>query len=315
MKAAIKIFCAIALVSLLSCQKEEPVKGADWGYTEYYESSIFKKYNPVRMEKTLRFDLNNDADTLLRGDRALTFYLSSDKKSLKPLKGVKVFVDGKPCKDGIITINSATADEQKAQPSVVRIKLGLEFTGEATDGKHTLYLINGKVQNSERFIQYRNDIEVVMGILDDGILIEKKTIANPGNVIASWTLIIVLALLLVWIVFLRPILFTRISIAKLQIQGPGAFMGMFPIKGCIKVVLTSKKMKQSFLHHLFVGKIKYITSDVVPLPDVTFEPRDRKSLRIRTKDDFSCDATILEKHNTYKLTNMKTKEQATISLQ
>lgn len=314
MKAVIKILCTIALFSFVSCQKEQPIKGVGWGYTEYYESSIFKKYDPVRMEKTLCFELNNDADTLLRGDRNLTFHLSSDNKSLKPLKGVRVYVDGEPCKDGIITIKSTTDSDQKAQSSEVKIVLGLEFLDEATDGKHILYLLGGEIANCEEFNQYAGNIGVDMGVLDEGIVIEKKTIANPGNVVASWILIIILALLLVWIIFLRPILFTRISIARLQIQGPGAFMGMFPIKGCIKVVLTSKKVKQNFLHHLFVGKIKYITNDVW-ISDVTFEPRDRKSLRIRTKDDFSCDATILEKHNTYKLTNMKTKEQATISLQ
>ena len=175
-------FCKIPLIILallvVSCSDSD--KRVLFGETDYFEDFLWKKYEPVIMTRTLTLDFNDDAKRVLK-DKKFKFNvfeaLSADKKEVA--KNIVVYKNNQKCEGNIIEIS---VDESE-------VELGIEFTKNASEGEHTLYL--GEVdKNGLDDIDYQE--------LGGGFIVEKNDVTNPLLLIVIWTSIIVVSLLIIW---------------------------------------------------------------------------------------------------------------------
>jgi hypothetical protein len=98
---------------------------------------------------------------------------------------------------------------------------------------------------------------------------------NPLKTAVVWTLLIILALLVLWLAVLKPFFYPTIKVFRIVITGPGSYRTSRKIKGTRKVVLTSKKKSQSIFSRIMTGEIKYECADHFN-PGITIEPTGGK---------------------------------------
>ena len=305
---------AVVVVATTSCKKTKAPAGENWGYTEYYEGSFIKEYKPVIMTRTLSFDLNIDAATMLINGGEVQFQISSSKDCYEAPQNIRTYFNGELCKDNYFVVQP----QDKADGMTITGDLGLEFDGAAAEGEHTLYLrycgcvFNGPTFEGERVYTSEMDVEII-GALEDGIIIKKKDIANPGHVLLGWILGIIATLLFVWIAFLRRIFYPRIG-RNLQIVGDEVGCKTIQAKGCYRVVFTNTYKKQNILHRIFVGKILY-EDHPWWASDVTFTGNAPKNkVQMICRGVIYCDARYLQPNNEYEICNSDTKEKVSLRI-
>ncbi len=305
-----------SLILTTSCDKNNAPAGERWGYTEYYEGSFLKEYKPVRMTRTLRFELNPDAYAMLNNGGVVRFQVSSEKGRFVAPDNVRVYFDNELCEDYSFALHPVTA---KSDNMCYTGELGFEFDGVAAEGTHTLYLIykegnckfNGDTFEGE--LVQNSDLKVNINALSEGMVIEKENISNPAHVILGWVLAIILGALLVWILILRNFFFERI---KFSITITGDCYKPIASKGCYRVILTRSYKKQNIFGRIFIGKILY---EIDPrwVSDIEFYTGGKKGVRMRIANynDFSCDDSLLKINNEYTLKSLGDKEEMTIRIQ
>ena len=313
----ILLVASVALFAI-ACGDEAPV-GDEWGRTEYYESSIFKKYKPVIMEQELMFRLDEDGQKMFaNGEGIVELYVTSKPGENIPNRDVVVHLNGDKLSDNKISI--CITDVEKP----IYCTLGLEFLGSAADGEHHLYLYYDKetgahgyeekvrVETGAPYEKVEHDaLDVDLGALadkDGGFYIIKNTVKNPGSVMFCC---IVCGILLL---FILSIIISRLRTSTIQVKYlivTGAYQKRLTIKGYREVVLTSRKQKQSFMSKLYTGNILYeVHSSWVS--DVKILPGSRKTIRIRYNgSDYVCDGCVLEATKSYTLEDL-TSHQKTI---
>lgn len=306
----VKIFTlAVASLAMASCAEEvEHTPGIEWGYTEYYDSSIFGDYEPHIMTRTLSFDLNSDADSLLGGEGRMRFEVVGRNAQGEDidLEHIKLYVNDEYRPDNTFSLTAAEADT---------VKLGFEFLGGAAEGSHTLHLNYLGVENSA--ISDRiYPLNITRNALDAGIVLIKRDVANPGNVTAQLVGLIIIAALLFWILIGRFLLVKRVKGAtRLGITIHERGLNVLPkIAGCKKVVLTSKRKRQGFLGRLFTAKIHYEVNEAWTT-DIEFVPATRGAIRMLPNKDFTCNSVYLTRGNNYVLKNKATNECTELRLQ
>ena len=104
-------------------------------------------------------------------------------------------------------------------------------------------------------------------------------------------------------------IYPTFRIGNISILGSD-FSNVVKAKGFLKIVLTSSKEKanQGFLEKLFIGRVKFVV-DPRWTSDVTFEPKDKNSIRVRPGGDFMADSRILKKNQEYTLENIHTRNK------
>ncbi len=311
MNRLIKIFAlAVASLTVVSCADEaEHTPGIEWGYTEYYESSIFSDYEPHIMSRTLSFNLNSDAaDELLGAEGRMRFeVVGRDAEGRRvDVEHIKLYVNDEYRSDNTFSLSAAEADT---------VKLGFEFLGGAAEGSHTLYLNYLGVENAALDARMY-PLTITRNVLDSGIVIIKQDVANPGNVIAQLIGLIILAAIIFWILIGRFLFIKRVKGAtRLGITIHERGLNSFPnIAGCKRVVLTSKRKRQGLLGRLFTAKIHYEVNEAWTT-DIEFVPATRGSLRMLPNKEFSCNSVYITKDNNYVLKNKTTNECTELRLQ
>ena len=216
----ILLVASVALFAI-ACGDEAPV-GDEWGRTEYYESSIFKKYEPVIMEQELMFKLDEDGQKMFaNGEGIVELYVTSKPGENIPNKNVVVHLNGDPQPDNKISIHIDNVEEP------IFCTLGLEFLGSAADGEHHLYLYYDKetgahgyeekvrVETGAPYEKVEHDaLDVDLGALadkDGGFYIIKNTVKNPGSVMFCCIVCGILLLLLLWFY----LLYLELNICKI----------------------------------------------------------------------------------------------------
>ena len=322
----ILLVASVALFAI-ACGDEAPV-GDEWGRTEYYESSIFKKYEPVIMEQVLEFKLEEDGQKMFaNGEGIVELYVTSKPGENIPNRDVVVYLNGKKQLDDNDQpdnkISICITDVEKP----LYCTLGLEFLGSAADGEHHLYLYYDKetgahgyeekvrVETGAPYEKVEHDaLDVDFGALadkDGGFYIIKNTVKNPGSVMFCC---IVCGILLL---FILSIIISRLRTSTIQVKYlivTGAYQKRLTIKGYREVVLTSRKQKQSFMSKLYTGTILYeVHSSWVS--DVKILPRDKKSVRIRFDGkDYACDNLTLAKNQHYTLSDLTNRTEIDINV-
>ena len=306
-------FFLLSLILTSSCDKDNAPAGERWGHTEYYEGSFLKEYEPVRMTRTLRFELNPDADAMLNNGGEVRFQVSSDKDRFVAPNNVRVYFDDELCEDYSFTIHP------KSDNRCYTGRLGFEFDDAAAEGVHTLYLVykvgdckftgdrfdGEEVQNS--------DLKADINALSEGMIIEKENVSNPAHVILGWVLAILIGSLLVWLLILKNIFFESI---KFGIMITGDYYAPIASNGCYKVILTRNYKKQNIFQRIFIGKVLYVQNPQW-ISDIEFSAFGKKGVRMRIANynDFSCDNSILKPNNEYTLKSLSDNAKMTITMQ
>lgn len=306
MKILNRIALLLIVALTISCSpKEEHTAGVEWGYTEYFPSSVLKKYEPVRMTKTLKFDLNSDAaDSLFRDNGYATFVVSNTSVAdgdIVPATNVRVYQDGTLCPDGEIKVGKNS-----------EVKVGLEFIESTPEGRHMLYLRYKDFYSEMEGSEYVK-LNVEMAALEEGIVIIKKDVTNSANDLCFTLIGLIIIALLLWICVIRPIMHKGMSVSVINIIGE--YQKVLPAKGRYKIILTNKPQKQSLLKRIFVGRIDYEVN-ACWTSEISFEHRNNKSVRIHLdpKGTFTCNEFSLERNGRYTLENTATKSKTTIQI-
>ena len=106
---------------------------------------------------------------------------------------------------------------------------------------------------------------------------------NPLAIVLFWIGIAIVAFLILWFLFLERIFYPRIKVSRVEFKGPGSYYQSKKIKGARKVVLTSKKKKQSPISRIFTGDVRYVVADHFT-PEVEILPAAGKKKKVRVRN-------------------------------
>jgi hypothetical protein len=263
LEKVIKIVLVLLSATLcMSCNKR--VENSDkviWGKTDFYSSFLFKKYEPVVMTRTIEFEFNEDARNLLMNDIVFEPVEKDKADGFIAAKGVNLNKNGTLCINNLLTI----------RPNEKEAEIGIEFTEEAGEGNHTLYLRVKNTGGLDRIdntdVTSTNDV-----VLMHEWVVKKDDIYNPLAVMMFWGLMGIVGLLLLWRIVLRQLMNPHFAIRKIEIVAPD-FWKILKIKGCYKVVCSNKMKGHSFLHAFFVGDILFVVNDFF-IEDVELFPKN-----------------------------------------
>ena len=235
------IFGIVSLSLLTGCENKE--ENAFWGETDFYSDFLFKKYEPVKMERTLSFDFNDDAKRLLTSDIMFEIVEKDGDGLFRRASDFDLYKNGELCPDGILTVSTS---EEEATVTLI-------FKPDAREGTHTLYLREYGHTGLDR-IDYLE--------LTDGFVVEKNDVTNPLALLLMWTGIILITVLVVWFIIAHLVVNPATSFSRVYIQYPGQTVeNEVRMRGAYRLVCTDKARKCSFLHKFFVGKEIYEVND------------------------------------------------------
>ena len=280
---------ALSVMCFTSCKDN----GTFWGKTNYYDNFLFVKYEPVQMEQTLVFDFNEDAQRLFNGDINFEVVEKNANGAFNVVQNIKLYKNHKACCDNILSINKN--DKQ--------VTVGIEFTDNATGGSHTLFLREKGTSGIDR-IDYQE--------LVTGICVTKNKDMNPLLLGLMWLAIIVLGTCIVWIIFLKSLLYESFKVKRLIIT-TDRFKST-NIKGCKQVVCTNKKQMQSFINQIFTGKIVFVQDEFFTA-DLMITPRDKKTVRVKTPLGFETTSTSMSIGETMTIKNATVTPSTTATIQ
>ena len=264
------VLLAVVAFALVGCQQKP--KGADWGKTEYYRSSLLKKYEPVVMTRTLNFSLNEDGQDLSNNTFAFKIYEKLPSEKMVKAEGIVVYKNGEVCADNILRVKGNDGN----------VELGIEFTDAVEEGNHLYYLKEVSLGGLDR-------IEYIK--LGEGVIAKKVDVMNPAN---KWTMIVslvILGLYLLWLLILRPLWCPHLKFSRVYITYPGSTDEVKEsCNNSTKIIFTNKARKQNFLHTLFMVRSAVVVNECFT-QDVTIYP---KKSGIRVSSRLSVDPSPLD---------------------
>lgn len=216
----------------------------------------------------------------------------------------KAWYNGQPLKNGgIIEI-------KPGHPA----KLDIQFGEKAKTGKRyfnlvpvetsSIDLINGQPTDTYEGTSLRTEYYVGW---------------NPLKTFLFWLGIIVLALLVLWLLFIKPFFFPTIKVSKIEFSGPGSYYKAKKIKGARKVVFTNHKKSQNIFSRIFTGEIRYVKADHFN-PDIVIIPTTKRDKVKFISGGKAGEGWILYPSSTFKrheqgiITNQQTKETSKIEI-
>ena len=272
-----------------------------WGETEYYPDFLFCDYEPVKMTRTLCFEVNDEMDGK-NWKAKFGLFKRNDNGSYVPVaKDVILYKNGELCSNNVFDV---TSEDQK-------IELGLEFAPTAEDGVHKWYL---KVLDNGGFdrINECSTSEDTLPLLLEWKA-EKKNVMNPLSKGLMLFGILLAAVLVLWFMILKNILYPTFKIGNIQILGDTYFSNK-RINKARMLVATSSNKKQSTLNRFFTGKIVY-ERNVMWSDEWELYPKG-KNARIAVKGKYMLMpmATTLNKQVDYQMEHLNTKNKVKITL-
>lgn len=279
------LFLLLCGVTFTACDFEN---NTNVGTTKSYAPFLGKTFNwdeTTLPEQHLQFSLGKIPFT--KPIRLGLYYQSTQDGSwtIPVGKELLIFKNGKQLSQNEFTI----------EPNETAADIAFRFQEGAKDKK---YKIGVRLLNA-------GDLDILNGTPTQELIKQKQPISN-----VSWTIkhkIVmnplkegllfgfsgIVAILFIWILFLRPIIFERFKVRKVRCEYPNGEK-IIPLKGNLKVVLTAKKQQQGFFEKLFVGKTIYVRDEFWEDADITIAPRNKKSIRFnKVPDSYSITDTVL----------------------
>lgn len=105
---------------------------------------------------------------------------------------------------------------------------------------------------------------------------------NPLKTFMVWLGIIIVALLVLWLIVLKPLFYPSIKVGKIEFTGPGSYYRSKKIKGARKAVFTSERKKQNILSRIFTGKVIYERADHFKPALEILPASGKKKIKIRS---------------------------------
>ena len=270
MKTLINLFIISIALFFSSCQKDETTI---YGETELYRPWLFHSYTPIKMERTLDLEFNNDAKRWLESN-PLCFQLFeiNEEGNIQSANNVKLYVNDELCENNIFFIDVKNQS----------IKLAIEFSDEADEGIHS-FIIKDITAGSKKL-----DVITFEGFgKDDIIHVQKIIIMNPlkKNVILISVVIIILAI--IWYFISRFIIWKSVSFSKVYITYPNQEHHTIRMSGKYQLVCSNNKYtKDSFLSVIIKGQKQYEYNEFWSHPIIIERGRNSKSIRISKLGDF-----------------------------
>lgn len=296
------IVITIISFCLIGCNKESDENVVLWGKTNSYDPFLWKKQVPDTLKQTLCFDFNDDAVRYLSAPLKLGIFKKDDNGHLRQVKTdeMQLFVNGKPVDGNIISVNTTDSE----------IEVGVVFNQNAQNKVHYWYVkpIDNAGLDRINDKNYYGEDEAVMEIK-----LQKRHIMNPLAEGLMWLGITILVALILWFAVLKHMFFPTFRVTRLQLSGPKPYQSLLKIKGYRMCILSANPRKQNWFNKVFTGKIKYEVNQLWSAP-VVFEPRDKKSVRIRPDKTYSADTRIWKTNVDYILVNETTKAKTTLRI-
>lgn len=296
------LLVGLAALTMVGCKKEN--KAMLWGKTQCYDTFLWVHHTPDTLKQTLCFDFNGDAKDFMTENLQLGVFEKNDRGEFVRMDENKaeVFANGQKADRNIISV----------PPTCQEMEVGIVFNQDAENKTHYWYIRPINDGGLDRI----NDKEPAQ-MADDAIMemrLQKEQVMNP---LAEGLLIFLLAVaaaLLIWLLVLKHLFYPTFKVNRLELIGPEPYLNTIKLKHYRKVVLTSKQKRQNGWNRLFTGEIKY---SINPLwtADVEFEPKDKRSIRIRPdRSTYITDARIMKRDVEYTLENTSTQAKTKLKI-
>ena len=140
---------------------------------------------------------------------------------------------------------------------------------------------------------------------------------NPLARFLLWLFVILAALLIIWIILLKPFFFPRIRLNRLEITSANGYFKNVNINGARKVVMTKTSFSQGWLSKLFTGKVIVIKDDIWADEWCITPKKGRRTAKINLRGKYIVKPLTSEIQNfsEYTLLNIRTKEELSIKTQ
>ena len=248
------------LVCLSSCKKDESVS---FGTVEYYPSFLWVDSKTTPVTKTFEFDFSQDAKDY--NSFAEFQFVDNDGKVINT-DVIQIVIDGKECANNRFRINNDVTSKE----------LTFKFSPNAVEGKHQGYLklVNHQLDRLDsQPLTANQQVDAFQWTLN----YDKRM--NPLAKVLMWIVIGVLAMLAIWLVFFRPILYPKFGSIQKTFNVPGMAPLIVRFKGARMVVLAASHPKrQSAWNRFWTGKILYKTHPAFVAPIVFKPSRGRRVL-------------------------------------
>ena len=293
------IVFAIMSISFISCNKGNDENVVLWGKTNSYDPFLWKKQVPDTLKQTLCFDFNDDAVKYLSAPLKLGVFKKDNNGHLRQVKAdeMELFVNGQHVEGNVISIDAAQNE----------VEVGVVFNQNAENKVHYWYIKPIDAAGLDRINDKENygEEDAVMEIK-----LQKRHVMNPLAEGLMWFGITILAALVLWFIVLKHMFFPTFRVTRLLLTGPEPYMSQLRIKGYRMCILSANPKKQNWFNKVFVGEIKYETNQLWSAP-VVFEPRDKKSIRVRPDKTYTADTRFLKTNTDYVIVNETTKAKTT----
>lgn len=137
---------------------------------------------------------------------------------------------------------------------------------------------------------------------------------NPLKTVMFWLAVVVSAVILLWLVILKHIIYPTIRLSKVTFTGPGTYYSTKRIRGARKILLTSNRQSQNIFSRIFTGEIRFVKAEHFT-PDIAIVPAGGKKkvkLIVEGKPNSSLEiypSTIFGQYDKGTITNQMTKEK------
>jgi hypothetical protein len=264
------------------------------GEATWYDSFLFWD---ARGLDTLSVDLNAKFNAEAKKDGSAIEFQIIDSDNYND---IHLLYNDLPIDNGCLIIRS-----NDGTPSI----LSLIFDPYAKEGSRYITI---KAKNSHQ-LDNINDTPIEQFELT--LRSEYNVKWNPLKTIFMWLGILLLAILVLWFILLKHLIYPTIGVKSIQINDP--YFSKVIVKGARRVVFTNRTLTQGIISRIFTGKILYKTNEVWTSP-LAFEAGTKKrTLRAIRNGNYVFDpfTSTLKAPNDYIIesVNDKTKIKITIN--
>ncbi len=297
---------------LCSCTDKNPdeKKAYNWGTTKMYPDFPLCSYKPVLMEHELSVSFNEDA--VKRPESLHPFKLGlfemDDEGQYVVVSPSDIVLYKNGQKQNGTQFNIGLEDMDSDGNGDV--KIAFEFTREAKEGLHIIYVRVLDYGGLDRVKDNEEGAEKPVDIWKA----EKENVMNPLAKALMWIGILLGCALVAWLFILKPILISTFKVGRLMISDP--YYSNQSIHRARRIIFTNKTgAKDSFIKKIFLGRTVY---EINPLWATELEglPGQGETVRLRCGMNYVVDpyATSLQKGEEYTIQNLQTQDRIKILL-
>lgn len=267
-KSAVYIFALIQIIILSSCE-QKTIETISMGTISYHPKFLWSKADTTFLSKTLYLDFSNDAKGSQNSFAEFEFVDNEGKSISSDI--LEIYINNEKSFNNRFRVNST--DEI--------YELKFRFMPETNGGKKQGYLklIDHNIDRLDNLLLTAGQqVEVLQWTM----YFDKQM--NPLKKNLMWGVLTIVALLIIWFILFRPILYPKFSTYKKQIiiqqNGKVLSQNRIVFTGARQVVFANRKMPQSLMNRIFTGKIVTIVNPVFVTP-LTFSPQKGKNAIVR----------------------------------